>query len=158
MDFKALQEKAKKYGKNLWETLNWHLNTGIEKLENSKFVVSDEASLEEIISSTKDTTNSYGKISRKKTIVIFVEKWSDFYKHLLSYMLPIIYGKAWTQNIWVKISNLEKEKLQKYDITEIPALAVFGDTEIIKVIYGKEAIEKVVKNTNVDINELITNL
>ena len=158
MDFKELQEKAKKYTKQLWETVDKQLEKGIEKIENSSFVISTSKDLEAIIEATKNTENNYGKISRKKTIVVCVEKGSDFYKHLLSYMLPVMYTKAWTQNIGVKLCNLEQKDLAKYDIWELPALVVFADTKVEKVVHGKDKIEKVVKNTNMDINELINKL
>ena len=158
MGFKELQEKAKKYTKQFWEAFEKQVEKGIEKIENSDFVISQTKDLEKIIADTKNTENSYGKISRKKTIIICVEKGSDFYKHLLSYMLPVIYSKAWTQNVWVKLCNLEKEALSKYDIWEFPALVVFADTKVEKIVHGKENIEKVVKSTNMDINELINKL
>ena len=134
------------------------LEKGIEKVENSSFVISSSEDLEAAITATKNTENSYGKISRKKIIVICVEKGSDFYKHLLSYMLPVIYSKAWTQNIWVKLCNLDEKELKKYNIWELPALIVFGDTKVEKVVHGKDNIEKVVKNTNMDINDTINKL
>ena len=158
MDFKELQAKAKKYTKQLSETVDKQLDKWIEKIENSSFVISKKEDLEKVIEETKNTENSYGKISRKKTIVICVEKGSDFYKHLLSYMLPVIYWKAWTQNVGVKLCNLEQKELKKYDIGELPALVIFADTKVEKVIHGKEKIEKVVKNTNMDINDVINKL
>lgn len=158
MDISSLKKKAFEFKKQATETLNSGIEKWIEKIEKSSFVISEEKNLEKVIQETQHQENSYGKISRKKTIIIFASAGSPFYKHLLSYIAPIIYTKSWTQNISVKICNIDISKISQYGVTESPSLLVFSDTKIVKVVHGKENIEKVVKNTNVDINYLIDNL
>ena len=158
MDFETFKNKAQSLSSQAGKKIQAWIKKWIEKIEESWIVISDIAVLEKVILSTKNSTNDYGKIVRKKTIVIFAEKGSPFYKHILSYVWPIMYTKAWTQNIGVKLCNVEKEKLKKYGLEESPALLVFWDTKVIKVIHWQSNIEKVVKSSNVDINELINNL
>lgn len=158
MDFKKIKEKAQFFIQQSWEKINESIDIWIRKIEKSSFVLSDIKELQKVIDETKNTINQYGKVSTKKTIIICAEKWSDFYRHLLSYIFPIVYWKAWTQNMWVKLCNIEKSDLKKYNVWEFPALIVFEDTKVLKVIHWKANIEKVVKNLNMDINELINNL
>jgi hypothetical protein len=58
----------------------------------------------------------------------------------------------------MKLTNIDIKELQLYWVTESPALLVFEDAKLAKVLHGKDSIEKVVKTTDMDINNLINNL
>lgn len=158
MDFTSLKEKAKKYSTQAKQKLDAWIDSSIKKIGESSFVISTQEDLQKIIESSKNATNSYWKISRKKVVIFYAEKDSDYYIHILSYIAPVLFAKAWTQQVKIKLTNIDITELKEYSITESPALLVFEDAKFTKVIYGKENIEKVVKTTDMDINNLINNL
>ena len=158
MDFTSLKEKAKKYSTQAKEKLDAWIDSSIKLIGESSFVISKKEELQKAIASSKNTTNAYKKISRKKVVVFYAEKESDYYKHILTYIAPVLFAKAWTQQIKMKLTNIDIKELSEYEVTESPALLVFEDEKLTKVIHGKEQIEKVVKTTDMDINSLINNL
>lgn len=158
MDFTSLKEKAKKYSTQVKEKFDAGIDSSIKKIGESSFVISTTEDLQTIIESSKNATNSYWKISRKKVIIFYAEKESEYYKHILSYIAPVLFAKAWTQQVKMKLTNIDIKELQLYWVTESPALLVFEDAKFTKVLHGKETIEKVVKTADMDINNLINNL
>ncbi len=139
------------------------INYGAEKLTNSKFTVETKQWLDEIIKKSADTKFKnketwVEKTYKHKTIVLFAEEWSDFFKEAL-YALPVLATKAFSQNISVKLakSKIKWVKLSDYKVkpSALPCLVVFENKKVIKTIEWSEKILKLVKSLNLDINKLI---
>ena len=157
MDFASFKEKASQFTKKAGEKIDSSLNWVAQKYAGSKYIVSDEEELKKRIEKTKNTINEYGKTSIKRLVVIYAEKDSEYYKKLLTYIAPIMYTKAFVQNIPFAITSLDRKKLKKFDVTDSPAILIFENTKHVKTLIWEEAIEKVVKSTDFDINKLIHN-
>ncbi|PIE85497.1 hypothetical protein CSA08_01645 [Candidatus Gracilibacteria bacterium] len=158
MDLEKIKEKAKTLKNNAVEKIDNVIGNQAKKLQESSFVIDKTSELEDFIKLSKNTKNKEtGKEVRKRVIVIFAEKDSDFYKGAL-FMLPILYTKTWTQNVQLKMSSIPLKKLKEYKIKETPILAVFENQKLYKKIKGQEKIEKVVKNLNLNINDTIESL
>ena len=128
-----------------------------EKLSESSLVLKDKKDLEEIINKTtpKEFTSKETwekKVFKKYAVIIFVKKDTNFYKEALI-EIPVLATKAWTQNIPLKITNLEYKW-----ITEFPSLVIFENKKIYKTLSWEENIKKIVKNMDFDIIKLIENL
>lgn len=156
MDIKSLKEKAinkTKEAVNFWA----------KKISQSKYTINKKEDLDKIIKKSKTTTFKNKetweeKQYKHKSIVIFAEENSDFFKDAI-YMLPILVTKAFTQNIWFRLSKskIEWVDLKDYKIEKknLPSLVVFENKEVFKIINGKENILKLVKSIDLDINKLI---
>lgn len=158
MDFKSLKKK-------LSEQVTNSVNYWAKKLTESSLTIQKKEELETLIKKSKTTSfkNKETWVEKKykhKTIVIFAEEWSEFFKDAL-YILPVIVAKAFTQNITVKLSKTKIEwiKLSDYDvkIDSLPSLVVFEEEKVLKKINGTQNILKLVKSFDLDINKLIDN-
>lgn len=158
MDFKKIKEK-------LNEQTQKAVDYGAKKLTESSLTISKKEELEKLIK--KSATTSFKnketwveKNYKHKTIAIFADEWSDFFKDAL-YMLPVISAKAFTQNISVSLakSKIEEVNLSDYKVkTEsLPCLVVFEEEKVLKTIEGTKNILKLVKSFDLDINKLIDN-
>ena len=156
MDFKTLKEKA-------LEKTKQAINYSAKKLTNSSLTIEKKEDLEKIIkkSATTKFKNKETWIEKEykhKSIVIFADEWSDFFKEAL-YILPVIVAKAFSQNISVKLakSKIKDVKLSDYKVNSktLPNLVVFQEEKVYKNIDGKENILKLVKSFNLDINKQI---
>jgi hypothetical protein len=92
------------------------------------------------------------KVFKKYAVIIFVKKDTDFYKEALI-EIPVLATKAWSQNIPLKITELEYKWVK-----EFPSLVVFENKKIYKILSWEENIKKIVKNMDFDIIKLIENL
>jgi hypothetical protein len=106
MDFKSLKEKA-------LEHTNKAINYGADKLASSSLTISTKEELLLLIKKSattkfKNKETGIEKEYKHKTIVIFAEEGSDFFKDAL-YMLPVITAKAFSQNISVKLAKSKIE-------------------------------------------------
>ena len=63
--------------------------------------------------------------------------------------------KAFSQNIPLKISDIDLKDLQKYNIESQPCLIIFKQEEIDKIIYWEEKINKIAKQLNLDLEKSI---
>lgn len=158
MDFEALKEKAIKIKNTTFKKIDEAVEKQAEKLQVSKYVLRKESELEDFIKESKNYKNkeTWNTI-KKRVIVIFAEKDTDFYKSAL-YMIPILYTKSWSQNMKFKISNLSIKKLKDYEVKDIPSMVVFENKEVYKVVSWTENIKKVVKSLKVNINDTIEKL
>jgi len=156
MDFKTLKEKALEKTK---QAVNYSAN----KLAESSLTIEKKEDLEKIIkksATTKFTNKETWKTKeyKHKSIIIFAEPWSDFFKEAL-YIFPGLVAKAFTQNITVKLakSKIEWVKLSDYKINEkdLPTMVVFEEEKVFKIINWTQNILKLVKSFNLDINKLI---
>lgn len=156
MDFNELKQRAIK-------KKNEVMDNAAKKLAASKKTIHKKEQLDKVIAKSKTTSfknkeTGIEKQFKHRTIVIFAEENSDFFKDAL-YMLPVIATKAFTQNVVVKLaqSNIPWVELSDYQInnSELPGLVVFEEEKVLKTIHGKENILKLVKNFNLNINTLI---
>jgi len=156
MDFKKLKEKA-------LEQTNKAINFSANKLAKSWLTINNKDDLEKIISKSKTTKFKnketwVEKEYKHKSIIIFAEENSDFFKDAL-YILPVITAKAFSQNITVKLakSKIENIELKTYEVDEkhLPCMIVFQEEKVYKKIQWTENILKLVKSFNLDINKLI---
>ncbi len=152
MDFKNLKD-------SLLKVANQVIDKWVEVLQTSSFQISKIEELEALVETSKNYTSVSGKEYSKKAIVIVADLKSDFYKKLL-YLFPILYTKAWSQNIgikivWSELAGLDREKL---GITTIPMLLVFGNRQVYKSFAGEENIFKIVSKLSLDIEKQIEQL
>jgi hypothetical protein len=129
-------------------------------LIESNFTIKTLFELEDFIWKSKNYfSESSNKEETKKIICIFASKESDFFKKFL-YELPVIYTKAWTRNIWIKLveSSLEWLDLSKYQIVSIPSLVLFENEKVVKVVATEEKINKIVKSLSLDIEKSIKDI
>ncbi len=157
MDFKKLKEKA-------LEIKEKAINYSAKKLTDSSLTISKKEELNKIIeksikTSFKNKETWLEKEYNHKSIVIFADEWSDFFKDAI-YILPIIATKAFSQNIAIKLakSKIEWVNLSDYQIKkdDLPCLVTYENKKVIKIIKGNENILKLVKSFDLDINKLIT--
>lgn len=154
MDFSKIKSK-------LIETKNKAVDKSAKFLWNSSFTIKTSEELKKIIEKSKKTsfTNKETWETKefiKKTIVVFWDENSDFFKEsLLNF--PILVAKAFSQNITLKLAktNIEWLNLDDYNIKEIPSLIVFEDEKVKKVISWRENILKLVKSVKLNINNEI---
>jgi len=156
MDFKELKKKA-------LEKTQKAIDYSANKLTNSSFTINKKEDLEKLIKKSVTTTfkNKETWVEKKykhKSIAVFADEWSDFFKEAL-YIFPVIIAKAFTQNINVKLakSKIEGVKLTDYkvDAQKLPCLVVFEEEKVLKTIEGTENILKLVKSFDLDINKQI---
>lgn len=147
MDFASLKT-------NLLKTANQMLDKWVEVLQASGFNLSNLEDLEKLIETSKNYTSSSGKEYCKKALLIVCDSKSDFYKKLL-YAFPVLYTKAWSKNIGVKIISPDVENFDKdkYQITTIPSLVVFGNKEVTKVFAWEEKILSIVNKLSLDLEK-----
>ena len=155
MDFKDLKEKVLKFKD---ETIT----SGAKKLAESSMVIKSKEDLDKLIAKSKNTKFTSKetwetKVFIKHSIVIFVEKKSDFYKDALV-QVPVLATKAWTSSISLKMCDLDLKDLSDYKITETPTLALFTDEKLSKVVIWKEDIKTIVKTLDLDIIKAIENI
>lgn len=152
MDFNNLKQ-------SLLKVANQALDKGVEVLQTSGFHIKKLEELEAYIDTSKNYTSPSGKEYCKKSLLIVVDEKTDFYKKLL-YAFPVLYTKAWSKNIQVKIisSTMEGLELAKYTVTTIPTLVVFGNRQVVKTFAGEENIFKIVNKLSLDIDKHIEEL
>lgn len=163
MDFKEIKEKALKLKKEASKQTQKAIDYGAKKLTNSSLTINKKEEIDSIILKSKTTkfTNKETWLKKEykhKSIIIFADEWSDFFKDAL-YILPVISAKAFTQNISVKLakSKIEWIKLSEYKVKAktLPCLVVFEEEKVLKTIEWTENILKLVKSFDLDINKQI---
>lgn len=158
MDFKKLLQTAKdktvEYGDKA-------VTYSSKKLSESSLTLKKHEDIEKIIelSKNKKFTNKETGIEKtftRHSVIIFGDEKSDFFKEAL-YILPVLATKWYAKNIPVKIAGnmVEEFDYKKNQVEEFPSLVLFENTEVKKVITGKENILKLVKTWNFDINKLV---
>ena len=163
MDFKELKAKALELKKKASEQTQKAIDYSAVKLTESSLTIDKKEELDSLIkkSATTSFKNKEDWVERKykhKSIAIFADEWSDFFKDAL-YMLPVIATKAFTQSITVKLakSKIDWVKLSNYKVKAktLPCLVVFEEEKVLKIIEWTENILKLVKSFDLDINKLI---
>lgn len=166
MDFKAFKEKAIKFKNTTVKTAtklkNSTITSAAKKLAESGLVIKTKKDLDIFIDKSKNTrfTNKETWVTSKytkHTIVIFVEKESEFYKDALV-QVPVLAAKAWSSSVSLKMSDLDLKDLKEYNIVETPALALFTNKKLSKLVSWEENIKTIVKTLNLDIIKAIKNI
>ncbi len=152
--FSDATKKAKKFTNDTIEN-TW------KKILDSKATIKDKKSYDLLVEKSKnkdftDEKTGENKTFTKRSILIIWKENSDFFKNL-TFEYPILVTKTFSQNIYFKLS---KEKIEWIDFEElgvnsIPAMIVFENEKILKVIEWKENIQKLVKSFKLDINREI---
>lgn len=158
MNLKKLKEKAITLKNNTLKKIDNVIEKKAEKLQLSKAILRKQEEIEDFIKLSKNYKNKETwNTVKKRVIIIFAEKNTDFYRSAL-YMIPILYTKSWSQNMKFRISSIKLEKLEIYKIKKIPSLVLFENEKVYKIISWIENIKKVVKSLKVNINDTIDKL
>jgi len=160
MDFSKLKEKFSSIKSNTLRLYNETVDKTAKKLIESNFTIKTLFELQDFIWKSKNYfSESSNKEETKMIICIFASKESDFFKNFL-YELPVIYTKAWSRNIRIKLveSSLEWLDLSKYQIVSIPSLVLFENEKVVKVVATEEKINKIVKSLSLDIEKSIKDI
>lgn len=156
MDFNKLK-------KDLLKKAGGAVESTAKKLSESNFTIKSKKDLDLLISKSKEKSFTSKetwekKVFKKKSILVIWDEKSSFFKKALV-NFPVLYTKAFSQSIEIKLS---KSKLEWIDFNELevnsfPAVLVFMDEKVYKIISGEENIQKLVKSFNLDINKEIEN-
>ncbi len=160
MDFSKLKEKFSSIKSDTLKFYNETVEKTAKKLVESNFTIKTLFELQDFIWKSKNYfSESSNKEETKMIICIFASKESDFFKNFL-YELPVIYTKAWSRNIGIKLveSSLEWLDLSKYQIVSIPSLVLFENEKVVKVVATEEKINKIVKSLTLDIEKSIKDI
>lgn len=164
MDFKAIKEKTAKLKEKSLKLADDMIDKSAKKLSSSNFTIDTKEKFDEFLEKSKTTSftnkeTNETKYFKHRVIVVFAEENSDFFKEAL-YMFPILYAKAFSQSIVIKLakSKIDWLKLSTYKVKELPTLLVFEEEKLIKQIVWREKILKLVKTLNLDINKTIENI
>lgn len=155
MDFAEMKKKALKFKDDMIEK-------GAKKLAQSGLVLNTEDELKLFIEKSKTKTveikeTGETKTFVKKVIVIFADNKSAFFEKALV-QLPVLLAKAFSQNISIKMCDIELEKLKDYGIESQPSLVVFETEKVVKIIDSEVKITKIVKGLSLDIESAIENV
>ena len=163
MNFEELKKKALELKEKALKKTEEAITYSANQLTESSLTINTKEELDTIIqkSATTSFTNKETGIKKDykhKSIVIFAEKWSDFFKEAL-YILPVIVTKAFSQSISVKLakSKIKDVKLSDYKVKvwTLPCMVIFEEEKVLKTIEGTENILKLVKSFDININKLI---
>lgn len=163
MDLKTLKQKALELKQKAIELKDKTIEKAAEKVSESSLVIKSSIELQQFIDKSENknfvTKEWVEKTFTRRTIVIFWDSKKDFFKEFLV-SLPILFTKSFSQNIDLKVVDVNNENvdINKYELKEIPALCVFENKELIKVIIWEDNIKKVVKSLTLDINKTIEEL
>lgn len=160
MDFSKFKEKFSSIKSSTAKFYNETVEKTAKKLVDSNFTIKTLFELEDFIWKSKNyySEESWKEIW-KKIICIFASKESDFFKNFL-YELPVIYTKAWSRNIGIKLvdSSFEWLDLSRFQITSLPSLVLFENVKVTKVVATEEKINKIVKSLTLDIEKSIKDI
>ncbi len=155
MWFKEFKEKALNFANKTISSAAW-------KLAKSSLVIKNIEDLEKFIEKSENTSfiskeTWEKKVFTKHVIVIFSWKDENIYKEMLAF-IPVLETKVFASNTSLKLCDLDLKDLKKYNIKSLPAVALFTNKKLEKVIYEKESIKKLVKSLDLDIIKTIQNI
>jgi len=160
MDFKAIKEKAIQWKKSFIKAKNELVEKSAEKFRKSHSHIQKKEELDAFIEKSKTYANKEGKEIKKKIFLLVVDTKTEFYKKLL-YMFPVIYTKAWSKDIAIKLIDKELSWFnykEDYNVSVIPALLVFEEEKITHRIEGEENLRKLIKKMSLDIEKTIAEI
>jgi hypothetical protein len=137
----------------------------VQKISESNLMLIWKSDLEKFIlkSENKKFINDewIEKIYTKRIFVVFWNSKETFFKNFMLWV-PVLLTKSFSQNISFKIVDISNKEndidYSQYGITEFPALVIFENKEIYKLIFWEEKLNKVVKSFTLDINQTIDEL
>ncbi len=155
MDFTEFKKKALKFKDDV-------IDKWAKKLAESGLVINSKDDLEKFIEKSKTTSFTSQetwetKTFEKKVIVVFWEKDSDFFEAALA-KLPVLVTKAFSQNIPLKMCDIDVKDLKDYKIKSFPSLVVFQTEKVAKIVEWEEKINTIVKSLSLDIEKAIENI
>ena len=157
MDFKSIKEKARKWKESFIKAKNNFVEKSADNFRKSKSHIQTEKELARFIEKSKTYANKEGKEIKKKIFLLVVDTKADFYKKLL-YMFPVIYTKAWSKDIAIKLIDNELSWFnykEDYNGWAIPALLVFEEEKITNRVEWEENLKKLVKKMTLDVEKTI---
>jgi len=157
MDFSKFKDKLSSLKSSAVKVYNETVEKSAVKLIGSNFTIKTLFELEDFIWKSKNYfSEASGKEEWKKIICIFASKESDFFKKFL-YEIPVIYTKAWSRNIWIKLveSSFDWLDLPRFQISVLPSLVLFENEKVAKVVATEEKINKIINNLSLDIEKSI---
>lgn len=163
MDFGKWKQKAKDFWGKVVELKDKTLDYTAQKISESSMVIKDQTELEKFIlgSANKVFTSKDGeeKTSIKRVLLLVGDSKQDFYRDFLG-LIPVLLTKWFTQNMSLKIVDVNNDKVQLswYDIWEAPVVLVFENREVYKTISWEENVKKLVKSLTLDINKTIEDI
>ncbi len=163
MDFTTIKKRATELKNKAVEAGKGAVEYSAWKLADSKMTLKSIWELDLLqkksVNTTKKLESGEEKTFVHRSGVIFIDTKSDFFsKMLLSF--PVLQTKAYSQNMSMKLMDswVKDLDVKKYSVTQLPALVIFENEKVYKVIQGEENIQKVVKTASLDINKTIETL
>lgn len=168
MDFSNFTQKAKDISKKwLSATLkakNDALSFTERNLKKSRYIIKNREEFTTLRETSRQKTYKDPKtwvvknFTRNALLFVCGEE-SDFTRNLL-FKLPLIFAKSFSQDMHfaLMIQEIEGIDVREFQVQEKPALILFEDTAVKKVIHWEENIQKVVNSLSLDINTTIHEL
>ncbi len=165
MDFSQFKNKVSQFKDKAIELKNKTVDMTVQKISESNLMLIWKSDLEKFIlkSENKKFINDewIEKIYTKRIFVVFWNSKETFFKNFMLWV-PVLLTKSFSQNISFKIVDISNKEndidYSQYGITEFPALVIFENKEIYKLIFWEEKLNKVVKSFTLDINQTIDEL
>lgn len=163
MDFAQLKKKAFELKDKTVDFTKKTIEETAVKVSESKIVLKTQEELVDFISKSENkhfiTPEWVEKNFVKRTYLVVGDGKKEFFKEFLLY-LPVFLTKAFSQNVVFKMADCNNTALllEEYNIWEFPALLVFENKQLYKMILWEDNVKKVVKTLDLDINNTIDQL
>ncbi len=160
MDFSKLKEQAIKLKQKAVDVKNIAVDFSAEKISQSWLVMKSQSDLETLIGKSENkiiTTKDWDeKTFVKRSILLAWDANKDFFKEFII-SIPVLLTKSFSQSLAIKVLDIHNQNIDisQYEIQELPALIVFENKKVYKIIIWEDNIKKVVKSLTLDINRSI---
>lgn len=160
MDFSKLKEQALQLKQKAIDVKNKAVDFSAEKISQSWLVLKNQSDLELLIWKSENkviTTKEWDeKTFVKRSILVVGDAGKDFFKEFII-SIPVLLTKSFSQSLAIKILDIHNKNIDvsEYELQELPALIVFENKKVYKIIIWEDNIKKVVKSLTLDINRSI---
>lgn len=160
MDFSKLKEQALQLKQKAIDVKNKAVDFSAEKISQSWLVLKNQSDLELLIWKSENkviTTKEWDeKTFVKRSILVVGDASKDFFKEFII-SIPVLLTKSFSQSLAIKILDIHNKNIDvsEYELQELPALIVFENKKVYKIIIWEDNIKKVVKSLTLDINRSI---
>ena len=160
MDFSKLKEQALQLKQKAIDVKNKAVDFSAEKISQSWLVLKNQSDLELLIWKSENkviTTKEWDeKTFVKRSILVVGDAGKDFFKEFII-SIPVLLTKSFSQSLAIKVLDIHNQNIDisQYEIQELPALIVFENKKVYKIIIWEDNIKKVVKSLTLDINRSI---
>ena len=160
MDFSKFKQKAQELKTKAVDLTQKTIEKTATKVSQSSLVLKNEEELKDFIAKSENKTFTTQEwVEKTFTKRVFLVAWDskkEFFKEFLVY-LPVFLTKAFSQNVSFKVVDIQNTQIDlwQYEIPEFPALLVFENKELYKLILWEENVKKVVKSLSLDINKTV---